>query len=116
VRRLAALAAGLAVAGALTMPAAPAAATVGRCAGAVHAARVAAGLPARFDYLAWRESRCNPRAVSRTHDYGAWQIHAPGTVAWCRHRIGPGNPLALGWNARCAAALFHRFGYRPWAV
>jgi len=85
------------------------------CGGAVRQARIAVGLPARFDYIAWRESRCNPRAYNRSGAAGLYQ-EMPVIRRWCARRIGAGSAFNITWNTRCAATLYRHSGYRPWGT
>jgi soluble lytic murein transglycosylase-like protein len=75
-----------------------------------------AGLPVRtFEAIAWRESRCNPRAVSRSHDYGLLQINRihlrrGGAAAG----LTASQLLDPAVNITVAARLYHQAGLRPW--
>lgn len=81
------------------------------------------GLPVKpFSYIAWRESRCNPKAWNKfdpaTGSYGVWQINGSWvtvTAQVCRSTWGDRSVL---WdatcNARVAAYLFREAGFRPW--
>ena len=81
------------------------------------------GLPVKpFSYIAWRESRCNPKAWNK-HDpasgsYGLWQINGSWvtvTAKVCGTKWGDRTAL---WNPQCnarvAAYLFQEDGFRPW--
>jgi hypothetical protein len=78
---------------------------------------------ARATCIAWHESRYRPRTVSKTGDYGLWQINrATWDPAW--------NPRAarvvgqVRWeriyepdvNARVAARIWRHLGWRPWTT
>lgn len=74
-----------------------------------------------FDYVMWRESRCQPRALNigrRDRSYGLTQINTKGTL-WpevqrrCKvtYREQLFNPRT---NIACAAALYKAYGRRPW--
>jgi soluble lytic murein transglycosylase-like protein len=78
----------------------------------------AAGLPVRtFQAIAWRETRCNPHAVSRSHDYGLLQInrihlrHGGAAAGYTAAQL-----LDPATNIAVAARLYHRAGLRPWRV
>lgn len=90
--------------------------------------RTAAGLPARFDALGYRESRCGNNAISRTGCcVGWWQIH---WINFDDHRTQPGLTLcdATWHNIRgdtpeakqrqaCAAKVIYDIAqYTPWAL
>jgi len=81
------------------------------------------GLPVKWSSgIAWRESRCNPKAVSKlnangTRDYGIWQINSSWmsvTQAVCKtknHRVALLNPVC---NAKVAGWLYARGGKHHW--
>lgn len=90
--------------------------------------RIQWGLPATFDRLGWRESRCTNTPISRTGCcVGALQLHeiifrdhrmleplAACDATWANVRGDTGD----AWQRQmCAArALFDVAGYRPWSL
>ena len=84
---------------------------------------VAYGLPAVLSEIMWRESRCLPWVVNsdrHTGDlsYGLLQINTLGRL-WpeVRQRCEVTHRedlLVPATNIRCAAALHHAYGLRPW--
>jgi hypothetical protein len=80
-------------------------------------------MPKWMVYVAWRESRCTPdakRLITRTGDqsFGYFQINTldnlwPEVQRLCgvteRHTL-----LDPETNVGCAAALYRRYGYKPW--
>jgi hypothetical protein len=90
--------------------------------------RTAAGLPARFDAIGYRESRCGNTAISRTGCcVGWWQIH---WVNFDDHRTIDGlqacdatwtnirgdTPEAKTRQACAAKVLYDIVAYQPWAT
>lgn len=90
--------------------------------------RQGAGLPARFDALGQRESRCTNTPISRTSCcVGFWQLHK---VIWSDHRMRArlaacgatwanvrGDDVGSKRRQACAAkALFDVDGYSPWST
>ena len=75
-----------------------------------------------FSYIAWRESRCNPKAWNR-HDpasgsYGLWQINGSWTSLTAEICRTPWGDRTALWNPKCnvrvAVRLFQEDGFRPW--
>lgn len=68
--------------------------------------------------LVHRESRCNPAAVSPTHDYGLAQINWAAHHEWLL-QIGwitsRGDLLNPQTNATIAHELYEMDGWSPWA-
>lgn len=94
----------------------------------MHAYRVAVGLPARFDAIGYRESRCTNTPISRTGCcVGYLQLHK---MIWNDHRMKArlaacgatwlnvrGDSFGAKWRQMCAAkALYDVAGYGPWAT
>lgn len=90
--------------------------------------RQGAGLPARFDALGRRESRCTNTPISRTGCcVGFWQLHR---VIWSDHRMRArlaacgatwanvrGDDAGSKRRQACAAkALYDVDGYSPWST
>ena len=81
------------------------------------------GLPVKWaSGIAWRESRCNPKAVSKlnrngTRDYGIWQVNSSWqtvTRAVCKtknHRAALLDPVC---NAKVAGWLYAHGGKHHW--
>jgi soluble lytic murein transglycosylase-like protein len=66
--------------------------------------------------IAWRESRYNASAISRSGDYGTMQINWQAHRGWLR-TMGITNPRQLldpMVNARVAYRLYQLNGWRPW--
>lgn len=85
------------------------------------------GLPVQtFSYIAWRESRCNPRAHNKTRnrngtqDYGAVQINSSWvtvTQTVCGGRRGDMTVLFdLGCNLAVARYLYDNGGLGHWSL
>lgn len=92
--------------------------------------RAQAGLPARFDQLGYRESRCINRDDVRTFCcYGYWQLNIPLHLQDARMRpllaacgvdsyadVNSATPADRQRQACAAAALYDVVGYSAWAL
>ena len=79
-----------------------------------------------FSYIAWRESRCNPKAHNKTlnkdgsQDRGAWQVNSSWitvTATQCKSKRGD---LSVLFNVRCNLAvakyLYENGGLGHWSL
>jgi hypothetical protein len=74
--------------------------------------------------VAWRESRCqsdahNYNLATRDDSWGLFQINALGATLRTELRqtcqvVDPSTLLDANSAVACAAALYERYGYRPW--
>lgn len=85
------------------------------------------GLPVKdFSYIMWRESRCNPKAVSSqngdgSYDYGALQINSTWRTVTARVCQRPYNQtrkslLKLDCNLKVARYLYQNGGLGHWRI
>lgn len=85
------------------------------------------GLPIKpFTYIMWRESRCNPKAVSSqnsngTYDYGAVQVNSDWRTVTARvchrpYRETRKSLLNLDCNLKVAKYLYDNGGLAHWRV
>lgn len=85
------------------------------------------GLPVKqFSYIMWRESRCNPLAVSSqnsngTYDYGSVQINSDWKTLTAQICHRPYNQtkkslLVLDCNLKVAKYLYDNGGLAHWRV
>jgi hypothetical protein len=70
-------------------------------------ARQLAGLPERFDYIIWRESRCNPHVVNHSSgSLGLTQIMPMWVDDLCRAGIACSRADLLDADVNLAAARY----------
>lgn len=85
------------------------------------------GLPVKeFSYIMWRESRCNPKAVSSqnrdgSYDYGALQINSTWRTVTAQVCQRPYNQtrkslLKLDCNLKVARYLYKNGGLGHWRI
>ena len=85
------------------------------------------GLPVKqFSYIMWRESRCNPKAVSSqngdgSYDYGALQVNSTWRTVTARVCHRPARQvkkslLKLDCNLRVARYLYENGGLGHWRI
>ena len=85
------------------------------------------GLPVKeFSYIMWRESRCNPKAVSSqngdgSYDYGALQVNStwrtvPARICHRPARQVKKSLLKLDCNLRVARYLYKNGGLGHWRI
>ena len=85
------------------------------------------GLPVKeFSYIMWRESRCNPKAVSSqngdgSYDYGALQVNSTWRTVTARVCHRPARQvkkslLKLDCNLRVARYLYENGGLAHWRI
>lgn len=85
------------------------------------------GLPVKeFSYIMWRESKCNPKAVSSqngdgSYDYGALQINSTWRTVTARVCHRPARQikkslLKLDCNLRVARYLYKNGGLGHWRI
>lgn len=85
------------------------------------------GLPVKeFSYIMWRESRCNPKAVSSqngdgSYDYGALQVNSTWRTVTARVCHRPARQvkkslLKLECNLRVARYLYKNGGLGHWRI
>jgi hypothetical protein len=78
-----------------------------------------AGLPARFDQIVWRESRCTPTVVNAgTGALGLTQIMPQWIAALCGQHIACSRAqlLDVDTNLAAAAYVFQIQGWQAWAT
>jgi hypothetical protein len=85
------------------------------------------GLPVKtFTYIMWRESRCNPKAVSSkngdgSYDYGGLQVNSTWRTVTARVCSRPYNEvkkslLKLDCNLRVSKYLYENGGLGHWRM
>ncbi len=90
-----------------------------------EAAIKAHGLPKEFSYIAWRESRCNPRSVSAIRStgrpdvgflqiQGSWQTVTRNVCHLKRNENVVKALTVLDCNLRVAKYLYDIGGLSPW--
>jgi hypothetical protein len=74
----------------------------------VHAVSKKIGGWKKIDYIMWRESRCNPRAVNPKDPYGGslglFQINQ----FWCKPSRSTGNGILVEWNILSSCDELHK--------
>ena len=85
------------------------------------------GLPVKqFSYIMWRESRCNPKAVSSqngdgSYDYGALQVNSTWRTVTARicnrpYRQVKKSLLKFDCNLRVSKYLYENGGLGHWRI